>query len=359
MRIDLRAQVTFDGVVAGVRAFGHWWTSEILAMLPDERAKSIRAWLSRPHMRLAGSGWVVSWPHSNIESITVDASLPDPAFRNALRRQSDDRLEGPMCLELPAREVLRRTLRLPVAALSRLRSAVELQLERFSPFRKEDVVFDCFVPPGEARDGEVDVEVAIVPRATLERYQEWLQRLGLSATEFQVENSDHRFSGARPGWRLDRKSLPLAVGAIGAALWLGAYLLAPSLREGEIESVSGQINALRVTSNDASHAKDALDQLSGPAAFLAGKEQVATPLDALEILTLGFPNNARLSNLEIEGNRVRATGESPDAMQMMDILSKSNRFTDIRFDGPIEKSSDGRSRFTIDATLRTGGAEQR
>jgi general secretion pathway protein L len=359
MRMDLRAQVTFDGVVAGARAFGHWWISELLAILPDERARSIKAWLARPFMRLVGPNWVVSWPHSNIESITVDASLPDPAFRNALRRQSDNRLEGPIGLELPARVVLRRTVRLPVAALTRLRSAVELQLERYSPFRKEDAEFDCFVPSGEARDGEVDVEVAIVPRATLERYQDWLQRLGLTAVEFQVEGSDHRFSGARTGWKLDRGSLPLAVAAIGAALWLGAYLLAPSLREGEIESVSGEISALRVSSNDASRAKDVLDQLSGPAAFLAGKEQVATPLDALEILTLGFPNNARLSNLEIEGNRVRATGESPDAMQMMNILSKSNRFADIHFNGPIEKASSGHSRFTIDATLRTGGAVQR
>jgi general secretion pathway protein L len=352
MRIDFRRQVTWESVQTGAREFGHWWISEMLALLPDGRRAAIEAWLARPVMRLDGSRWLVSWPHSGLADIAIDASLADAAFRNALRRESGDRLDRPICFELPGREVLRRTIRLPAAALARLRSAVELQLGRYSPFRSEDVAFDCIVPPGAVRDGEVEAEVAIVPRATLKRYQDWLARLGLTAAEFRVERSGHRFYRALSDWRPDSRSLPFAIAAAGLLLWMGAYLVAPSLREGEIANETGQVNALRAASGDAARAKDTLDRLSGSAAFLARKEQVSTPLDALEVLTLGFPNNTSLTDLVIEGDRVRASGVTADVSLLMEVLGKSNRFSDIRMSGPGGRMADGRSRFTIDLTLQ-------
>jgi general secretion pathway protein L len=354
VRIDLRSHVTWESTKAAARAFGIWWLAEILALLPDEWRTRANAWLARPMMRLEGARWIVSWPQSAFESIVLDASLSDAAMRDELVRASKDRPIGSLAFMLSAREVMRRTVRLPMAAASRLRSAVELQLGRLSPFSGDEVVFDCASPVAASQSGEIDVDVAIVPSATLERHQAWLARLGLAASEFVVQGSDHRFRMAASGWHKDRLALSQAMGAAGLALWILAYFLAPSMREREIESEIAQMNALRASSLDAARAKDQLDQLRGPAAFLADKEQVTPPLDALEAVTLGFPNNARLIHLEIRGNQARARGVVTDTQSLMQVLTKSNRFADVRFAGATEKMADGRNRFVIDLTLRPG-----
>jgi general secretion pathway protein L len=357
VRIDLRADVTWADFTRGVRAFGRWWVSEILAMLPEAWRSQIGGWISRPHMRLSNSQWVVSWPGSDIASISVDASLPDSAIGASLATQAADRLTKPVCFDLPGREVLRRNIRLPVAATARLRSAVELQLERISPFRSEDVAFDCSVPPSVPQDGEVDVDVAIVPLATLLRYADWLKGLGLRAAEFRAEGGDHRFGGVSFDWRWNRGTQRWALVGAGLLCWGAAYLLAPSLRESEFDSTTTQVSALRIVSSDAAQAKDTLDGLATPAAFLAQKERAPSPLDALKALTLGIPDNTRLISLVIEGERVRAAGITRDALLLMRVLAKSNRFSDLRWSGPIEPIQGGGSRFTLELTLRlsTGG----
>ncbi len=357
MRVDFRANVTWEDFRRGAGAFGRWWVSEILSMLPVDWRSEIGSWIARPHMRLAQSQWIISWPGSDIASVSVDASLPDAAIATSLAEQAGERLARALTFELPGRDVLRRSIRLPVAATARLRSAVELQLERISPFRGEDVAFDCAVSPGEAKDGEVGVEIAIVPLATLLRYGDWLKSLGLRVSEFRAEGGDHRFGGVSLDWRWNRNTQVWALVGAGAVCWAAAYLLAPSLRDSEFDDTRAQVNALQIVSGDAAQAKDTLDGLAGAASFLAQKEKQPLPLDALKALTLGIPNNTRLTSLAIDGDRVRAAGITGDANLLLRVLTKSNRFSDLRWDGPIVPISGGGKRFTLELTLRPGGSE--
>ncbi len=354
MRLDFRANVTWADFTRAAGAFGHWWASEILSMLPEDWRSGIGSCVSRPYMRHSGSQWVISWPGSDIASISVDASLPDSAIGASLAGQAGDRLARALTFELPGRDVLRRSIRLPVAATTRLRSAVELQLERISPFRSEDVAFDCVVSSNEAKDGEVDVEVAIVPLATLVRYRDWLKGLELHVSAFHAEGGNHRFGGVSFDWQWNRNTQRWALAGAGTVCWIAAYLLAPSLRQSEFDNTSAQVSALQIVSSDAAQAKDTLDGLAGPAAFLAQKEKQPPPLDALRALTLGIPNNTRLTSFVIEGDRVRAAGITRDSTLLMRVLTKSNRFSDLRWDGPIEPIPGGGSRFTLELTLRTG-----
>src|SRR5690606_19022067 len=95
-----------------------------------------------------------------------------PALAAAL---GDEQAELPRVLLLPPAYVLRRVLTLPAAALDNLRTVLGFELDRQTPFKPEQVVFDSRVLPHEAGAKLVPVELALVPR---ERLQQALAGLG-------------------------------------------------------------------------------------------------------------------------------------------------------------------------------------
>jgi hypothetical protein len=347
MRIDFGAQVSLETIGRDALEFCHWWASEISEVLPERWRDMAAARLAQPQMRLEAGTWIVSCP--GLQDIDLDASLDAAGMRGRLA--GIEQLAKPVRFELPEREVLRRTITLPKAASARLRSAISLQLDHHSPFRSEDVVFDFATPKQNAGGEDMDVDVAIVPLATLSRHEEWLGEIGLHIAEFRVEGSGHRFAGPT-NWRLTRPSTGFALAAAGCALWILALILAPVMRDTEIEKATAEVAGLQAISSDALRDKEALEQLSGPAEFLGQKELAPLPLDVLRTLTLAFPNNVRLIDLVVTGNRVQATGFTNDAYLLTEILVRGGKFSDVRLAGPIEKYPDGRQRFELELTLR-------
>jgi general secretion pathway protein L len=71
-------------------------------------------------------------------------------------------------------------------------------------------------------------------------------------------------------------------------------------------------------------------------------------LDALsEIL----PDHTYVTELRIEGNKVRVVGITRDAPSLIDLLEKSGRFIRASFLGATTRNSDGGERFNIEATI--------
>jgi hypothetical protein len=348
MRIDFGAQVSLESIGRDVLEFWHWWASEVTEVLPERWRGLAAAQLARPQMRLDAGNWLISCP--GIEDIALNTELDAAGMRSRL--EGIDQLLKPVRFELPEREVLRRTITLPKAASARLRSAISLQLDHHSPFRSEDVVFDFAAPKQTAGREDLDVDVVIVPRTTLSRYEGWLGEIWLRIADFRVQGSGHRFAGPT-NWQWNRPSTVSALVAAGCALWILALVLAPVLRDGEVERATAEVAGLQAISSDALRDKEALEQLSGPAQFLGQKELAPQPLDVLRTLTLAFPNNVRLIGLVVAGTRVQATGFTNDAYLLTEILMRSGRFSDVRLSGPIEKYPDGRRRFELELTLRT------
>ena len=75
--------------------------------------------------------------------------------------------EAPRWLLLPAEAGLRRQLVLPAAAADRLRDVLGFEIDRQTPFAAADVRYDHRLI-GRRSDGQLDVELVVVPRAALE-----------------------------------------------------------------------------------------------------------------------------------------------------------------------------------------------
>jgi general secretion pathway protein L len=157
--------------------FFAWWGGELRACLPqrwrvllaneDARillepdAESLRV----SEVRATQATELACLPLSEAESLpqAIDAAL------------GEERRELPRVLLLPASGVLRRVLTLPAAALDNLRIVLGFELDRQTPFKPEQVMYDSRVLKHEPGARQVPVELALIPR---ERLQQILTGLG-------------------------------------------------------------------------------------------------------------------------------------------------------------------------------------
>src|SRR5215469_8003106 len=147
MVIDLDQPVTLSDALVAARSFWHWWTTELMKLLPPRWHGFAQELIERPIAKWRDGQWLVRLPTvaAFVALRSMDASV------SAKLGQL-----GPLRVELSSDEILLRRVTLPSAAESRLRGAVALQIEKLSPFLLEEVAFDVSVL--ERRASEIFVE---------------------------------------------------------------------------------------------------------------------------------------------------------------------------------------------------------
>jgi general secretion pathway protein L len=350
MKIDLHAQVTFADMVAGAVRFLTWWRAELFALLPETWRAAYASWHRRSVLREEGTQWMIA--EGEQSTIAFDTAHSDEVLREALARDAPEILARPVDIMLPRDEILIRRIELPDAAASRLRSTIGLQIERLSPFRAEDVGFDCSISARDESEKKVFVDVCIVPRKRMEQFEERLERLGLSADWFRIEATPFRVRSAA-GARADsgRRRMMLAVGGAALLLWLGVVVFTPMAREIEIASTMDEIALLKPEAERAIALKADLRALQQPARLAATKATQPRPIDVLKTLTAVMPDTVRILDLTIAGRRVTVTGVAKNAPALIGILEKSGRFGMVHFQGPVTRRPDGRDRFQLEMNV--------
>jgi general secretion pathway protein L len=77
---------------------------------------------------------------------------------------------------------------------------------------------------------------------------------------------------------------------------------------------------------------------------------------ALEALSKILPDQTYVTELRVEGNKLRLTGVTRDAPALIELIEQSGRFTRATFFAPTTRSSsDTGDRFHIEAIIRPLG----
>ncbi|MBK7470959.1 MAG: hypothetical protein IPI73_10405 [Betaproteobacteria bacterium] len=191
---------TLDAAVSigeQVRRFWRWWRGQLRECVPA----GIDRWLSRLNVvplavpegggyslyRFDGARWQRVASVSGNSPETLAKALGD-----ALRRAGAARF----AVSLPPGQFLAKNISLPQAAEENLRNALRYELDRHTPFKADDVGFDCCVVGRDDRNREINVNLVIAPKATIS-----LAVAGVAGTGLLV-------TAVRPGFP-DRATLPI------------------------------------------------------------------------------------------------------------------------------------------------------
>jgi general secretion pathway protein L len=274
--------------------------------------------------------------------------------------------ELPRWLLLPAGACLRRRLVLPAAAAERLRDVVGFEIDRQTPFAAEDAAFDARLLSRRDGDGQLDVELVVVPRAVLDAQRQALgaQSRWLAGADVAGANGDplginllppaSRFAPSDP-WRAWNLALAaVALLAIAAALW---QMLDNRRTAADAFAVVAdrQANAARQVSLQRQRL---VDLVQGQAFLDKSRGGRATTVEVLDELSRRLPDDTYLEKLALEGDRITLIGLSSQASALVGRLEGSKLWRAPALTGAlVPDPRTKRDRFTLVAELVDTGPD--
>jgi general secretion pathway protein L len=234
---------------------------------------------------------------------------------------------------------------------------VRAQIDRLTPWTANDAAFG-WSAPAEAGADRVVITVAATARAMVQPIVDALVAAGAEAVTVSAAPPDaapitvfeHRASGTLEAARVRRTLVAvLIVTGLLAGVSLSIAGLAGMKLAGEQDELTRRIADRRMAIR--------LGRESGPVAtplraLERRKYQSPSSVIVLEALSQILPDHTYVTELRIEGDKLRVIGITRDAPSLIRLMEQSPNFTRATFFAPTTKGpSDPGERFHIEAQI--------
>lgn len=329
--------------------FFRWWIGELRQSLPASWRQKLQYAMRRVTLGLDQECLVVG-VDENRELKVLD-SFPLSEAVTLQREQIHDLLtdkellESPRFLVLRSSDVLRKEMKLPVAAEANIAQVLAFEMDRQTPFRASDVYYDWKIFKRDAETGQLTLELFVVPRAEVDNSIELLRarQVRLAGVDIVEDHADktattmglnilpveQRVSGFNRKARTN-----LALGAVAVVLL--ALVMAQSLylRAHQVKELEAAIELVQDEARKVQRIKEQIDDASEAASFLTVRRE-SSPL-AIELLadiTRLLPDDTYLDRLVIGQSSVQLQGKSQNAQQLIEAVNSSELLDNASFRG--------------------------
>ncbi|MFM9862309.1 MAG: PilN domain-containing protein [Micropepsaceae bacterium] len=359
--IDLNTPVRLADVPALAGGVFDWWLKELLDLAPAALVSRLPKPQRTATLHAGAKAWRISSNGEAPRVIELDPAAGDKDIADRILEAAPDFSLSRLTVVLPRQTVLQRRVQLPVMPDASLRSAVELQIDRLSPFAADAVRFDARVHERDAVEGTMLVDVVMTPRAPVEALEQRLTALGLRPVAIDVESGNGDVSGFNlraPDKTSDGRTawLTTAGFAVVAALaWYVAIYAWGAAREREIAAWQESVEALRPVAARSAALRREVEGLIEPLQ-IAGKHVPGSALNSLAEVTKILPDLARVAEYRMADGLVDISGLADDAPSLIAKLEASKFFKDVKFRSPVMRRAEiAKDRFEITMKLEQGG----
>lgn len=284
-----------------------WWGRELAEMVPPTLRRQLAAgapWLAQAQSL---SGPVELW-RGGVLVETLDAGGP------AGGRIVD--------LALPAGAALVQELDLPRLSNADLRRLLELNMDRYTPFRADQVYFDAVVVGGSGEGTRQRVRLGVLEKSRGRAALELAEGLGLTIKRLGLATE-----GDKPGLQFDfmpavRQSAGPQAG-LRTWLWAGCAALAAAnvaaavlLDMNDVSLLEQRVAAQRPLAERAGRLRRTVDAEHARRLDLLTRRSAQEPLRILDAVTRGLPTGAWVQRLEWNGRSLRLVGFRPPAVDL-------------------------------------------
>ena len=360
LSIDLNAPVHLADLPGFARKAFWWWAGEMSALLPGVTRRMMPKAPEVATLQIVDDKWQITGGDGQTAPLVIDHTQDDRGVADQILRSAPNFSLSQLVILLPAAQVLRRRLDLPLLPGRQLLSALELQVDRLTPFKPETVRLAVKVVARDAVEGKVTADCAITPRGPVDALEERLSRLGFKATKIDVADADGHPSGfdlrvpdeqaasQRP-WLI---KLGLAAGVI--ACWYFAGTMWDVARQQELDSWQARIDGLRPQAVRSAAMRQRLEGLTEPFE-IARRHHPAAVLSPIKELTNIVPDTARLTEFAYTADGIDIAGLASDASALIPMIEASPMFRDVKFRSQVmRRPESNKDRFEISLKLEKG-----
>ena len=332
-------------MLLGLRELIRWWADQMAALLP-----------ARLHRDAATDVLVVAADPVGLTLLRrrngrermlghVPAGAPEDELLRLIPRR-----RGPLLLRVAA-GLLQRDVALPIAAERQLGRVLQYELDRLTPFRAEEVVWDWARLRREPAQGRIHVRIWLVPRAGLLPVLDILARARLipDLLEATAPGGTTRLIRLRrpaPGRRA-----ALRWGAIVCAVLAGLAVAVPFIRQSlAAAAIESRIADLRPYVAEVARLRRQRGE--GGDVVAAEQARLGDAVAALVAVTRALPDDTYLTEFALRQRKLRLAGESRGAAALIPLLAAVRQFRNPAFAAPVTRSDTaGADLFAIQVDL--------
>lgn len=346
-----------------------WWGRELLALVPESLRRAARP--QRPALRLeltSGNIRICYQIDGQMEEIdNIDRRGDDREARDELshtgharRLERYDPHRTRVIVAVAPELGLSKDVELPLAVEENLEQSLSYQIERETPFRRDDVYFGYRVLARDVREKKIRLSLHVVPR---EIVNEALQLL--SAWELQPAGGpagdgqwlDLRFQ-PRVYHRNGANRLHLVLAGLNGLL-LVALIAVTFVRQTEtLDALQTELAAARKQADKAADLRDRVREIDTEQSFLARQKKNHIPVvSILEELSSVIPDTTWLYQIEIKDSDLNIQGVSDSASSLITPIESSPLFHDTRLGASVAQEGDGnREHFRLSTKVGKSGS---
>ena len=347
---------------SGLQRFLQWWGGELVDLLPASWRALFVEGSGRVLYVLAGDTLELRAEEGGNDVLL--AALPLDAG-NELQARVDAKLgphrtDRPRWLLLPGGQVLRRRITLPAAATERLREVVSYELDRQTPFRADQVTYDCRVLAVDPVTKTSQVEMLVMPKDRIEAALAPLGPLAERLSGVDARDADGRLLHCNllpPERRLarDHRMFWLNLGLAAIAVIAVVFALSQMLdnRREAVARLEAQVSKRQDQARLVTALSRQLDEASSGANFLTSKRaSEPSMLAVLADISARIPDNTYLERFSEQEGEIYLTGLSNDAPGLVAKLQSSPLLHSPALSGSVQPDQGlKRDRFTLAAEL--------
>ncbi len=348
--------------------FFRWWKKELAFLLPE----SIRQAFSDK------SGFLLLTARDEI--IELDYVLGDEepqalaslklgdegkAQYEALRLTDEKIVKARPVLRLGEHHAISRSLILPKAAEENLNQVMAYELDRYTPFKPEQV-YHALKKNAQENPGSINFELVVTPKQQLDEICDVLKDWGIQPLLADYEglpntlDDDHADYNLLPPSRQkkrDRTGLFLQSALIAGALslFVVAIVLPVWLEYKAVSVLEGQVKKIGKTALEVGDMRQEIDKIHESNDWLtAQKTQSPTMLELLNTLSLLLKDDTWLTQTRYRNQKLTLYGFSPVASTLIGTLESSELFSNVRFVSSVTPDKKtGMDRFQISADVNS------
>lgn len=353
------------------KTFLRWWKRELSFLIPERLKRLIND----------KQGFIIITPKAGqlhltyiddggpMDLLVLDRNDTAPAQFQNLTGQDEKFSKANVVLRLSGSDALIKELWLPAAAKENLKQVVTYELDRYTPFKAEQVYFAVRMLENRPESGQIKVLLVLAPRDLLDSICEDLTALGVSPIFADCEKAPNSLDYYRDGYDLMperyRKKTARTPGLIYSGLIVSAILLfiAALVLPVWFQYQTVQALAEKVQRIEKEAKKIKLLQAEVDAVIKETQElldeKMSTPaiVVILNSLSTIIKDETSLAYLQYSDGHLQIQGESPAASTLIGVLEDSELFNNARFVSPVTQDNISkleRFQITVDVTKKGG-----
>ncbi len=351
--------------------FFRWWKRELDFLIPKKVKNFILDEQGYLIVSPDGHQLILSYLCNDVSEALATLDINESGIEQfKILQEKDERLtKAQVIIRLPHQFAIQKELSLPIAAKENLSQVVAYELDRYTPFKPEQVYFAVKRLDGTNELGQIKVLLILTPRSILDGLINDIKTLGLSPNLAYYDNSALGFDKFDSSYNLLpqqlRQKTENLTRIINAALVTLMCLLLFAVIATPVWLENKTVNSLILKTNtfekDAKKVKalqkDIDATIDETRQLLAEKSAAPAMIEMLNTLSELIPDDTWLSYAQYSDGHLQIQGESPTASTLIAILEASDLFTHVRFASPVTQDAVNKiERFQITLDVVAKGA---